>query len=69
MTKKNSQVLNTVLIVIGGAFLLYAISVKDASPYIKIAGLVVIMAGLYRATNHWAATKDDHKKEEENQEK
>lgn len=46
---------------------MYAISVEDASPYIKIIGLVVIMFGLYRATNYWVATKDDHKKENEDQ--
>lgn len=45
---------------------MYAISVENASPYIKIAGLVIIMFGLYRATNFWVATKDDH---EENDEK
>lgn len=61
----SSQILNTVLIVVGGGLLMYAISVEDASPYIKIIGLVVIMFGLYRATNYWVATKDDHKKENE----
>ncbi len=63
----SSQILNTVLIVVGGGLLMYAISVEDASPYIKIIGLVVIMFGLYRATNYWVATKDDHKKENEDQ--
>ncbi len=63
----SSQILNTVLIVVGGGLLMYAISVEDASPYIKIIGLVVIMFGLYKATNYWVATKDDHKKENEDQ--
>ncbi|MEO2062091.1 MAG: hypothetical protein ABGW97_03850 [Christiangramia sp.] len=61
----SSQVLNTILIVAGGALLMYAISVENASPYIKIAGLVIIMFGLYRATNFWVATKDDHKENDE----
>ena len=65
MTRKNSQILNTALIVIGGALLLYAIASNNASNYFKIAGLIIIMFGLYRATNYWVATKDDHKKEEE----
>ncbi|AVR46737.1 hypothetical protein C7S20_16505 [Christiangramia fulva] len=65
---KNSQVLNTILIIIGGACLIYAIAVENTSPFIKIIGLVIIMFGLYRATNHWASTKDDHLDEEkENQ--
>ena len=65
---KNSQVINTILIVAGGAMLLYAIAVENAPQYIKIAGLVVIMFGLYRATNFWVETKDDHKEENENRE-
>lgn len=66
---KNSQIINTLLIVVGGACLIYTISVENASPYFKIIGLIIIMFGLYRATNHWVATKDDHKEETENQEK
>ncbi|TBW25751.1 hypothetical protein [Gramella sp. KN1008] len=63
----NSQIINTLLIVAGGGMLLYAISAEDVSPFFKIIGLVIIMLGLYRATNYWVATKDDHKKENENQ--
>ncbi|TRO63305.1 hypothetical protein [Christiangramia sabulilitoris] len=61
----NSQVINTALIVIGGALLLYSISAEDVSPYFKIIGLIIIMLGLYRATNYWVATKDDHNNENE----
>ena len=61
----NSQVINTTLIVIGGALLLYSISAEDVSPYFKIIGLIIIMLGLYRATNYWVATKDDHQDENE----
>ena len=59
----NSQVLNTVLILVGGGLLIYSISAEDVSPYFKIIGLVIIMLGLYRATNYWVMTKDDHKEE------
>ena len=62
----NSQVLNATLILVGGALLIYSISADDVSPYFKIIGLVIIMLGLYRATNYWVATKDDHKDENEN---
>jgi hypothetical protein len=61
----NSQVVNTALIVIGGALIIYTISADDVSPYFKIIGLVIIMLGLYRATNYWVATKDDHKNDNE----
>ena len=62
---KTTQLINTVLIVLGGALLLYAIAVEDANQYIKITGLVIIMFGLFRATNFWVATKDDHKEDKE----
>lgn len=64
---KNSQVINTVLIVLGGGILLYAIAVEGPHHLIKIAGLVIIMFGLFRATNFWVDTKDDHKEEEKEQ--
>lgn len=60
----NSQVLNTILIVVGGGLLLYAIAAENAHPYFKIIGLIIIMLGLYRATNFWVETKDDHKEDE-----
>lgn len=66
--KKRSQLLNSLLILIGGILLIYSIAFENIGPYPKIVGLVIIMFGLYRASNHWANTKDDHKKEEENQE-
>ena len=62
---KNTQLINTILIVLGGGLLLYAIAVENANQYIKITGLVIIMFGLFRATNFWVATKDDHKDEKE----
>ncbi len=60
-----SQIINTILIVVGGALLIYAIAAENAHAYFKIGGLIVIMLGLYRATNFWVATKDDHKEEED----
>ncbi|MBO2545458.1 hypothetical protein [Salegentibacter sp. BDJ18] len=63
----NSQVRNTILIVVGGALLIYAIAAEGAHAYFKIIGLVTIMLGLYRATNFWVETKDDHKEDENNE--
>lgn len=62
---KNAQLINTILIVLGGGLLLYAIAAEEANQYIKIAGLVIIMLGLFRATNFWVVTKDDHKNDNE----
>ncbi|MGY5847528.1 hypothetical protein ACW6QP_08910 [Salegentibacter sp. HM20] len=65
MNTKNSQLINTILIVTGGALLLYAIAAENAPAWIKISGLVIIMLGLFKATNFWVATKDDHEQENE----
>lgn len=65
MNKKYGQIINTVLIVIGGGLLIYTISEEDKNRYLQILGLVIIMFGLYRATNHWVETKDDHEDDNE----
>lgn len=69
MDKKNGQLINTVLIIIGGALLIYTIAVEEPQKYLQILGFIIIMFGLYRATNHWVETKDDHKEEKDQQEK
>lgn len=69
MNKKNGQVVNTILIVIGAGLLIYTIAVEEPQKYIQIIGFVIIMLGLYRATNHWVETKDDHKEEQGQQER
>lgn len=67
MNKKYGQIINTALIVLGGGILIYTISGEDKNRYLQILGLVIIMFGLYRATNHWVETKDDHKDDDENE--
>ena len=67
MEKRNSQVINTILIVLGGGLLIYTIEAEEPERYIQIFGFIIIMLGLYRATNHWVETKDDHKETEEEQ--
>ena len=62
MKKNSSQILNTLVIIVGAAVLIYGMSVEDNSPYAKIIGLVILMFGLYRATQYWSATKDDYKR-------
>lgn len=69
MSKENAQVLNTALIIAGGGILIYTISIEESHQYLQIFGFVLIMFGLYRATNHWVETKDDHKEKEDQQPK
>lgn len=68
MEKRNSQAINTILIVLGGGLLIYSIAAENPERYIQILGFIIIMLGLYRATNHWVETKDDHKETEETEE-
>lgn len=63
MKKPSSQFWNSLFIVVGGAILLFEISGEERNVYAMILGLVLLMFGLYRATNFWVETKDDHKKD------
>lgn len=65
MKKPTSQFMNSMSIIVGGAILLFEISGEDRNVYVMILGLVLLMFGLYRATNFWVDTKDDHKKDSE----
>lgn len=65
MKKPSSQFLNSMIILIGGAILIFEISGEERNVYILILGLVLLMYGLYNATNFWVETKDDHKNEQE----
>jgi amino acid permease len=59
MNKKHTQIINVILIVVGGAILIFTITGEERSKYLQILGLIIIMFGLYRATNFWVETKDD----------
>ncbi|WP_029034925.1 hypothetical protein [Salinimicrobium terrae] len=65
MKKPSSQFVNSMLILVGGAILIFQISGEERNVYMLILGIVMLMYGLYNATNYWVETKDDHKKEEE----
>lgn len=65
MKKSTSQVLNSVLIIAGGALLIFEIAGENKNVYVMIAGIIMLMFGLYRATNFWVETKDDHLQEKE----
>ena len=63
MKKNNSQLINSLLIIVGGALLIFEISGENKDVYVLIGGIILLMFGLYRATNHWVETKDDHLEE------
>lgn len=60
-----SQIINTLLILGGGILLIFEISGEEKNVYLLILGIVLLMLGLYRATNHWTITKDDHLEDRE----
>ncbi len=55
------QSLNTLIILIGAGLLLYDFIAKPDEIYFKIAGLVILMFGLYKSTQQWTS---DNKSEE-----
>ncbi|WP_029036772.1 hypothetical protein [Salinimicrobium xinjiangense] len=69
MKKPTTQFLNSMLIIVGGAALLFEISGEERNVYVMVGGLIMLMLGLYRATNFWVETKDDHKKDPEEEDK
>ncbi len=68
MNKKYGQLINAFLIIVGGGMLIYSITGEERNKYLQIIGLVVIMFGLYRASNFWVENKEDeeHPKDQEN---
>ncbi len=68
MIKKHGQLINTILIIIGGELLIYSIMSDGDNKYFQIGGLIIIMFGLYRATTFWVENKDidDDTKKDEN---
>lgn len=65
MKKPSAQFINSMLILVGGAILIFEISGEERNVYAMIIGLVLLMYGLFKATNFWVETKDDHKEEED----
>ena len=65
MKKPSAQFVNSMLILVGGAILIFEISGEERNVYSLIVGLVLLMYGLFKATNFWVETKDDHLEEKE----
>ena len=57
--------INTLLIVVGGIILIFELAGEQKNVYLLITGIIILMFGLYRATNHWSITKDDYKNDPE----
>ncbi|MGO3690089.1 MAG: hypothetical protein ACTJF0_06495 [Psychroflexus halocasei] len=66
MINTKRQTVNAVLILIGAGLLIYDLVSVDDIVYIKIAGLVILMIGLYNSTKQWAS--DNPKNKDENEE-
>jgi hypothetical protein len=60
MKNNIKQLINGFVILLGAVFLLYSVINESISVYFKVAGLIFIMFGAYRASNHWVAHRDDH---------
>ncbi|GGE31858.1 hypothetical protein [Psychroflexus planctonicus] len=63
MINTKKQAFYTVFIVIGAALLLYDLAFESDEVYLKVAGLVILMFGLYSSTRQWANDNDKSKNE------
>lgn len=63
------QILNFVIIVVGSGLLIYDLTGENENIYIKIGGLVLLMFGLYTATQQWVAGNEENQEEEPNNER
>ena len=64
----NRQIFNTFIIVIGATLVIYDLLADSGNVYIKIIGLVLLMFGLYTATQQWTAGNREQQNEVENDE-
>ena len=63
----SKQATNTLIILIGAGLLIYDFVVAPKEVYFKIAGLVILMFGLYKSTKQW--TRDNKSDETGNEDK
>jgi hypothetical protein len=63
-----SQFINVFFILLGAIFIWYSVIVESVNVYLKIVGLLFLMFGAYRASNHWVEHRDDHLNEQEEEE-
>lgn len=69
MINTKKQIVYAAFIFVGAGLLIYdLISVSDIV-YIKIAGLAILMIGLYNSTKQWAADNPKEKDEEKESDK
>lgn len=63
MINTKKQAFYTVFILIGAALLIYDLAFESDEVYLKVAGLVILMFGLYSSTRQWATDNDRNKKD------
>lgn len=63
----SKQSINTAIILIGAGLLLYDFMSSPEHAYLKIAGLVILMFGLYKSTKQWSSdnTSTENQKEDD----
>lgn len=61
----SKQSLNTLIILAGAGLLIYDFVAKPVEVYFKIAGLVILMFGLYKSTQQWTSDNKSEDQEED----
>ena len=68
MIKNNSQLVNTLIIIVGAGLSFYGITAVGEYKYMKIIGIVILMFGLYRATQQFVVSEEKRKDENDKNE-
>lgn len=63
------KILNLIIICVGAAILIYSLTGNSDYVYMKIAGLILLMFGLYTATHQWVVDNEAQEKEDEQNDK
>jgi len=61
-----NRILSYILIVIGGIVAIYAQARDDQNQYILIAGIVILMLGVYNVSRNIPSKKDTEEKDNKN---
>ncbi|HET8838765.1 MAG TPA: hypothetical protein VFM82_07220 [Flavobacteriaceae bacterium] len=61
----NRQLINVLIVIVGAGMLIYDLAVEGENIYVKIIGLVLLMYGLYTATQQWTAGNNNQEEDSE----
>lgn len=62
----NSRIFNFILILVGGSIAIYAKAEEEQDVYILLAGIILLMIGLYRLSRGISSQRDNNEEANHN---